>query len=315
MRQIHPYNLLVSGDVTIDGTINVSGESGQPLGNGQGGLAGPGGFDGGDGALFNTSGLDRGEDGHGPGGGQGGHTNGGGAGGSFATQGVDGPSGPVSGPIYGSEELVHLIGGSGGGGQGAHASNVTKYRGGGGGGGAILIAASGSITINGSILAQGAGEGEDPESPGAGSGGAIKLVATTINESGSVNAVGGSGQYDGGAGRIRLEAEDMLYSGSSDPIYTFSTPTPVFYANIPSIRISSVGGEAVPLNPTGHRDVVLPGITANPVTVEFETVGVPVGTTITLGNHSGSATELHRDQLGGNRIRDFGQRRCGCGLC
>ena len=74
----------------------------------------------------------------------------------------------------------------------------------------------------------------------------------------------------------------MLFSGSSDPLYTFSTPRPIFFANIPTIRISSVGGIAVSANPSGHRDVILPGITSNPVNVEFETVGVPLGTLIEL---------------------------------
>jgi len=40
---------------------------------------------------------------------------------------------------------------------------------------------------------------------------------------------------------------------------------------------------ASPANPTGSRDVVIPGIlSSNTLTVEFETTGVPLGTTITL---------------------------------
>jgi len=74
----------------------------------------------------------------------------------------------------------------------------------------------------------------------------------------------------------------MLRAAGTSPAFSFATPNPIFYANVPSVRITSIGGVAVPAGPTGFRDVVLPGLTTNPVTVGFETTNVPVGTTISL---------------------------------
>ncbi len=87
---------------------------------------------------------------------------------------------------------------------------------------------------------------------------------------------------DSGYGRIRLEAEDMLRTSGTTPAYTFSTPNPVLIANLPTLRISNVGGIAAPAAPTGYRDIELPGTTTNPVTVQFETSNIPLGTILVL---------------------------------
>lgn len=88
--------------------------------------------------------------------------------------------------------------------------------------------------------------------------------------------------YGAADGRVRLEAETITYSGKTYPAYTTSTPSPVFLSNVPSLRIASVAGSAVPAIPTGNADVVLPADVANPVTVNFETTNVPTGNTIVL---------------------------------
>ncbi|MDH3998576.1 MAG: hypothetical protein OET90_07030, partial [Desulfuromonadales bacterium] len=226
-----PVTILASGDVTIDGTININGGKGAYI---QPGKGGPGGFDGGQGGVVGKVGF-RGE---GPGGGYGamGHSTSGhkysgacGGGGGYVASGSVGSNmiwngnikGGAGGSKYGNERLIPLIGGSGGGGGGGSASYTAG--GGGGGGGAILIAASGSINITGGIYANGgygkAGEfnyntnGNTGGSGGGGAGGAIRLVATTIMGSGTLSADGKKSDkaYDriyggeGSAGRIRLE--------------------------------------------------------------------------------------------------------------
>jgi hypothetical protein len=62
-----------------------------------------------------------------------------------------------------------------------------------------------------------------------------------------------------------------------------------------------VAGVAVPANPTGSGDVVLPADTPNPVTVAFETSGVPVGNTVklTVTPASGGTTSVVSPALGG----------------
>src|SRR6218665_3190421 len=93
---------------------------------------------------------------------------------------------------------------------------------------------------------------------------------------------GTPGQSGGSAGRIPLEADAITFSGTSRPAYAADRPGPVFIAQAPSLRISSIAGQAVPEHPTGHADVSLPASTTGPVEVVFATTNVPVGNTIQL---------------------------------
>jgi hypothetical protein len=340
-----PVYLLVSGDVTIAGAIDVSGTDAAHTGtagdgnlgdDGVPGLGGPGGFDGGRGGQADsaqTPAIIRGGAGLGPGGGKGGIEGpdsctgnryykriGGGAG--YATNGgmnlsdicggVLRPS-DASGIAYGSAILQPLIGGSGGGG-GRGGANFAGS-GGGGGGGAILLASSGTINLTGAIRAEGGGAGVasgtgSGDAGAGGSGGAIRIMATAFAGNGRLSTVGacvnstGTAQsgnfgspwtpsgygnsprwYDcsihrSSMGRIRVEAESVTYSGQSFPAYVADQPGPIFLSSLPALRIASVAGTAVPANPTGNADVVLPADVVNPVTVTFETTNVPTGNTV-----------------------------------
>lgn len=204
---------------------------------------------------------------------------------------------------YGAAQLQPLVGGSGGGGG----RGGTNYAGtgGGGGGGALLIAASGILNMaaSGAIDATGGDSGGTTGTGaggrgGGGSGGAIRLVATTIAGTGRLSASGGCSNtnntrrqeclasnadgYGGADGRIRLEGEQITFTGTSTPSYSADTPAPIFLASVPALRIVSVAGTAVPPNPTGNADITLPANVANPVTVNFETTNVPTGNTVLL---------------------------------
>lgn len=165
-----PVVWLVTGDVTINGNLVLDGES---SGSRQFAEPGPGGFRGG--ANINKPGGG----GFGPGGGSLGDyslplT-------LFPGGGGHRDPGPSPGAIaYGDPAVQVLLGGSGGG-----AREIGS--GGGGGGGAILIIATGRITLNGMITARG-GPGHYT---GAGSGGAVRLVASEIFGNGQVNVEGG----------------------------------------------------------------------------------------------------------------------------
>lgn len=87
---------------------------------------------------------------------------------------------------------------------------------------------------------------------------------------------------EGAPGRIRLEAETFSRTAVSDPAHSFGSPSSVFVAGLPTLRITSVAGVAAPASPTGNADITLPSTTPNPVTVEFATTGVPVGNTVSL---------------------------------
>lgn len=259
-----PVYWLASGQVRIDGTLDLSGETG-----GAGGQAalpatpGAGGYPGGSGGASRSAGL-------GPGGGAAAQT---------GTR-AGGPATHVS--TYGNRFLRPLIGGSGGGGS--------EFLGGGGGGGSLLIASSESITLNGSILATG-GVGA-----GGGSGGAIRLLAPRIAGTGALRVYGG--QNGGGpentsaeGGRMRLEAFRNEFSGTVDlgsspsagefRSVTLIPNSPIF--SPAPIRIVRVGGSAVPGLP--RASFANPDVTINsaqPVTVEIEASKVTPGTVVRL---------------------------------
>lgn len=189
-----PVYLLATADVTIAGTIDVSGSN--PASGGYiGGAGGPGGFAGGFGA-YNS--LPAG-DGYGPGRGHAGdYYSDGGGGGYGSVNGGSCNGHPSYGSTYGSPLLVPLVGGSGGGG-GLSAPGA-------GGGGAVLVASSTTISVSGSVSAAGGGNGTSPYVSGCGSGGAIRLVAPVVSGSGTLYAAGGQNSCNaGGGGRIRVD--------------------------------------------------------------------------------------------------------------
>lgn len=329
-----PVTLLVSGNATIAGTINLNGGDAKNSGtygggnqadDGIPGVGGPGGFDGGRGGHDDTASrpdIISAGSGLGPGGGQGGNTRANGCYGgvyyhyigrsaSYADSGSTGygyygtntynctNANPflVAKP-YGSAALVPLIGGSGGGGG----NGGTNYpgTGGGGGGGAIMVAVSGTLLVSGVIDTTGGDAGGNAgtgagQPGGGGSGGAIKLVATTFSGVGRIAAEGGCVNinnarrqecsqltYGGSVGRIRIEAENITFNGTSVPAYSVDTPKPLSVANPPNLRITSIAGSNVPAVPTGSADLTFPANLTNPVTINFATTNVPTGNTIKL---------------------------------
>jgi hypothetical protein len=309
-----PVVFLASGDVTISGAINLDGATGRgtgdPLSGSPGNEAqpGPGGFPGGIGGVPTTQGgTNLGKPGGGPGGGAAsndpsatgnGRGRGGNAGSHFTAGGISFGNANAAAPIYGDTRLISLSGGSGGAGGDMIQDLTGTWKGpaGGAGGGAILIASSGTITINGSIVARGgsghvagAGGGGGTEGSGGGSGGAIRLMADTINGGGSLAAHGGGGAATGGNGLIRLEAFSFSGNivGNSNPVANTTQPGIVMLnpANVPTITITSIGGQAVPGTPTGSTatpDVTIPAATANPVTINMTTINIPNGAVIRL---------------------------------
>lgn len=311
-----PVTLLVSGDATIAGAINISGAkaadsygagSGNVADDGLPGVGGPGGFAGGRGGAADPStalGSPRtGQSGIGPGGGRASISNldnagcyGGSA--SFGTEGAaPNGCGSTRAPPYATAELLPIVGGSGG--AGGNGSVSTGGTGGGGGGGALLLAVSGTLTVTGSILANGGAGGDLGANynatgvgtvGGGGSGGAIRLVATTLTGNGPISAIGaGTGlhpnignQGTSGVGRIRLEAEIFSRTAVTTPPYTTSAPRALGLTDVPTIRIASVAGISAPAQPTGSADIVLPTNAPATVPVVIETANVPLGTTVNI---------------------------------
>jgi len=285
-----PVYILSTGDITIEGGIDVSGQD--TFGR-EGGQGGPGGWDGG---MQRTS-SSKGGDGKGPGGGRY-YEILSDIGGSYATYGRNhiytAPDPDIIlNELYGSPILVPLLGGSGG--SGSANSSSTSASGGGGGGGAILLASDTQITVNGFLNASG-GRSLDRStdtfpSLNSGSGGAIRLLAPIVTgTSGTLNANGGFFGY--GDGFIRID------SGFSDlenyfGVVTYGRNTTIFPENQPELRLVTVAGNAIPDTSNAEVNVNLPptGQAEQPVTVRASNFNSLVNVRIVLVPTIGTRTE------------------------
>src|SRR5439155_1405675 len=188
-----------------------------------------------------------------------------------------------------------LIGGGTGGGGGSSSGNAVgcSAGGGGGGGGALLIAANGTLTVNGTISADGGfagnpANGNCSTSGGSGSGGAIRLVANEIAGAGFVvarpgDSCPGCGDHPGSRGLIRLEAfTNMLPGDRTDPPASRAlAPGPLTSPITTAVAITRINGQTVPTPPQGVfgvTDLVLPA--PGTVPIDIRTTGVPGGTTV-----------------------------------
>ena len=268
-----PVVWLVSGNVTIDGTVSLDGKNNStnllPLDLAE---PGPGGFRGGAGSA---SPAPFGGAGFGPGGG----LMSGGFGGAGA-YGVAISNHTYGGTPYGNPSLIPLIGGSGGAGD----QRTTNRFGGGGGGGAILIAATGTVMIGGELRANG-GTVTASSDGGGGSGGGIRVVCDLLTGSGKILTLGGDGAYqlDGSSGRVRLER--VTNSGSlaitPDPsiVPLASGASALLWppAEAPEVKVVSIGGTAAPADPrasfgSAGADVALAQAATTQVVVETRNV-------------------------------------------
>lgn len=281
-----PVVWLVSGTVTINGTLSLNGATGHSsAGPVIHALPGPGGFRGGRGNQSPTS---PSSGGFGPGGTRNPMNETYPAGASFGSLGFSSFSGVADrGPTYSNEHILPLIGGSGGTGYHFPSNDPGAQGGGGAGGGAILIVAAQSITVAGTIQANGGSAGNGNTS--GGSGGAIRLVADQVTGGGQLRAqsgAGGSGGGAGGEGRIRVEA-NTAGSISSVPTQSSQTvgATAVIWppASAPTVAITMVHNQPAPSNPLASMD--FPGqdvslTNPNPFTVQLQCTNVPLNATV-----------------------------------
>jgi hypothetical protein len=241
-----PVYLLATGNVTVNGTIDVSGSPGAAI---SGGSGGPGGFDGGNpGGGINVAAA-----GFGPGAGQ---PNG--AGGYATSYSAV----PPNGPTYGSVLLIPLVGGSGGGG--------INLKGGAGGGGAVLLASNIRIDVNATGTISANGGGSSVSTAGIGSGGGIRLVSPVIAGTGALLAEGGryfpNNSIYAGAGRIRIDAIDKRSVSFSYGVSTVSGGAAmfVFPSPLPRLDIIEAAGTLIPVGNPSSVSILLPfGSTTN----------------------------------------------------
>jgi hypothetical protein len=206
--------LLSSESIAIGGTVDVSAIT--PFsGDIAGGAGGPGGYPGGGRvAPFNGGGpcggaIGAASSGVGAGAGGGGHGGTGGGGGvsnpaaSGGTGGCSSPYGPLRGGSGGGGGAIGTVIAVGG-------SNFAQGFTGAGGGGALALIARRSLTVTGSISANGAAGPVSASNAsyiydglggtGGGAGGTIVLAALSVDVSGALRAEGGKGSVSWGNG-------------------------------------------------------------------------------------------------------------------
>lgn len=268
-----PVRWLANRDVTIRGTVSVDGEFAPAnLPEGVTAKGGPGAFDGGDGGVrYNRSSSFAGTAGSGPGGGN--------PGSDRRQDGSDGLHNQLGG--YGNNFLQPLVGGSGGGGGGS--SEDTEGGNGGGGGGAILIATSRDLIISGLVRANGGSRQHSGVSwGGRGSGGSILIRADRVTGAGAFRAVGGDEGNDNG--RIRIEAHERSFTGTTRPGIVYSLPLPNQDASLEgTLTVTRVAGQNVQQPPSGSQvtpDVIFTQAGRIEVTVTAQ--NIPNGTEVRL---------------------------------
>lgn len=280
-----PVIWLVSGNVTINGTISLNGENSRGPGGGNA-EPGPGGFRGGRGQVTN---YQRSGTGMGPGGPSffpGTCFSGPGAG--YGLPGTPALDGGTPGIAYGNAAIIPIIGGSGG--AMMYCSDRDGYYGGGGGGGALLIACEGTLTINGQIQCVG-GHALASSNNTGGSGGAIRLVASHISGSGALRAQNGNSACCragvSSVGRVRVEAADTTgWNENSTPTVSMrilgNGETAQIWApsGSPEIEIASIGIAALPAgqdprSDTGFANTDLRLDTVASQTITIRTKNVP----------------------------------------
>lgn len=299
----HPSNppviWLVSGNVTIDGTVDLQGQSAISYGleslvpN----LGGPGGFRGG------PAGPDGRGDGLGPGGG-----------GTNTTADTSNRPTYRSGNFeYGNPSILPLIGGSGG-----QANDALLH--GSGGGGALLLAAN-QIELDGLITCRGGNTfynggitfGENQR----GSGGAVRIIAQTLSGEGSISCLGGRYAYsgptdtnfleEGSEGRIRIEANNFSEVGTFPETVAVPTANPPLIfppANAATVRIVSVSNSPAPADPTAPlqstSDIAIQN--NGPVTITLQTTNFPLEgvVQVRVAEKFGNASYFTATNTGGN---------------
>lgn len=268
-----PVQLLATGDVNINGAIDVSGTQAN---GGAPGTGGPGGFDGGFGG-YGIGAFNQGGEGNGPGAGQ---PQGGLYGAAYAT-----PSNSNTN-TYGNALCYPLIGGSGGSGSGGNPG-----LGGGGGGGAILIASSSKITLNGTVRARG------NYGAGGGSGGTIRLVSPIVTGGGSCDTAGGSSAFgNGGLGRTRIDCEDRFAfrSLSFPSLSSRGSQMFVVQPSVPRLDILRAAGLSIPEGSGNAVQIQLPANspTNQTVTIQARDFTGPVPIRLVVTPENGPATRI-----------------------
>lgn len=319
-RKTGPVYFLATGLISIEGTLDLSGQDGHPATQNNfairiPAIPGPGGYPG---AIGHRKGSTP-EAGAGPGGGI--------AQDSMLAAGNGCPASHAAPPTdyddrydggckgrvpaaYGTSLLLPLVGGTGG--SGGISTLDSCFGGGGGAGaGAIRIVSSTEVRFGGvsNIRANGGHGGTAGFGcgyGGSGSGGSIHLQAPLISSpNGSDNrysAITASGQADAGwassNGRIRFDATNYTSVVAVSPNPATGPLVNLSIAPLPSITVVSVNGTAAPTNPlAGYSTPDLSINSTSSVAIVVQAANIPANSTVKLRISSEGASSVLDQEL------------------
>lgn len=192
------------------------------------------------------------------------------------------------GKWIGPLSLTPIIGGSGG--------NGTDGPNGGGGSGALIIASTTAINLLSGSLINANGARWNVNSC-SGSGGAVRLVANTLNIAGTVYAYGylfGTAVLLPGVIRFEAQPGQISYTGTTTPAAVFGPVNPeIIPGSPPTLVIASIAGLPVPPYSAGRPDridLLIPSQQPDPLEVQIQGTNVPAGTEVQLRTTGGTAT-------------------------
>lgn len=189
--------------------------------------------------------------------------------------------GPVESKYTGSEIGFPPTGGAG--------DQLDQTVNGAGGAGGIVLAANDTIDISGQVISIG---GANPYNfdPGGG-GGSIRLVATTIHHTGTIETRNGQQGFTGGLqyGALRLEAWTITGNGALRGVMTYGRPGPILYesgGSEPRLFIDRLIDKNLvevefpewdPRNPEVYKPLVLPKTLEHPFTIVVRAENIAEG--------------------------------------
>jgi len=217
-----------------------------------------------------------------------------GAGGAYGGEGGNGQTGAFGGAGYGSYRQPDDLGSGGSAATGNCSSNTS----GSSGGGAIKIISTGTVTIDGTIDADGNDASNSSYSGGSGSGGSIWIDANTLAGSGTITSNGGiawDNAGSGSGGRIALHYTTKTFSGTTTAFSGY---------NLSATGVNEGGAGTIYEKPSSHGNLFITGDQTSgfdDTVLDTTDEGVVTEDNLTIENadvyHSNSAITVNQDTI------------------
>ena len=128
---------------------------------------------------------------------------------------------------------------------------------------------------------------------GAGSGGAVRLVAPRISGNGGISAKGGDTRFNysssepAGDGRIRLDAYSLSFSGYVQGTISQGFQSTIIPTSVQGVQlhVEMIAGASVSNSPNGvlvNPDAIVAAAQSNPIAIVVRCTNLPLNTPVTV---------------------------------